>query len=123
MNKVFQWILGVCAVLITLAVIASSILPFFFPQTGWQGMMGPNHMYGGGPMLGGLGMMSFFGIGMWLVPLLFVGLIVVGVVWLVKSVAPPAAPQSPAASALCANCGKPLQAGWKACPHCGEKVA
>lgn len=123
MSKGFQWTLGVSAVLITLAVIASTILPFFFPQTGWggYGSVGPGSMYGGGTMMGGLGM---FGIGMFLVPLFFIGLIVVGIVWLIKSVATPAGPQLPAttASAYCVHCGKPLQAGWKACPYCGEKT-
>lgn len=73
-------------------------------------------------MMGGLGIMSLFGIGMLLGPLLFIGLIVLGVVWLVRSVGTPSAPQPPAASIFCIHCGKPLQAGWKACPHCGEKV-
>ena len=126
MSKGLQWILGISAALIVLAVIAATVLPFFFPRTGWggwQGMMGPNHMFGGGPMMGGFGTMGLFGLGMLGVPLLFVGLLVLGVVWLVKSVATPAAPQPLAAGAFCANCGKPLQAGWKACPYCGEKVA
>lgn len=125
MSKGLQWILGVSAVLIALAVIASIVLPFFFPRTGWggwQGMMGPNHMFGGGPMMGGFGTMGLFGLGMLAVPLVFVGLLVLGVVWLVRNAALPAAPQAPVASAVCANCGKPLQAGWKACPYCGEKV-
>ena len=74
-------------------------------------------------MMGGLGTMGLFGLGMLVVPLLFVGLLVLGVVWLVRSVASPAAPPQPAASVFCANCGRPLQAGWKACPYCGEKVA
>lgn len=125
MSKGLQWVLGISAVLIALAVVAATVLPYFFPQTGWggwHGMMGPNHMFGGGGMMGGLGTMGLFGLGMLVVPLLFVGLVVLGVVWVVKSVATPAAPQPPAAGAFCANCGKPLQAGWKACPYCGEKV-
>lgn len=73
-------------------------------------------------MMGGFGAMGLFGLGMLGVPLLFVGLLLLGVVWLVRSAAATAAPQPPVASAFCANCGKPLQAGWKACPHCGEKV-
>ena len=72
-------------------------------------------------MMGGFGM-PFFGIGMFLWPLLFIGLIVLGVVWLVRTVATPGAPQPPAATAACAHCGKPIQAGWKACPYCGEKI-
>ena len=128
-SRGLQWILGVSAVLVALAVVASTILPFFFPQTGWggYGTMGPGHMYGGGSMMGGLGMMSFFGIGMFLVPLLVIGLIVLGVVWLVRSgigSGTPSAPQqSLTASRFCQHCGKPLQAEWKACPYCGEKTA
>lgn len=126
MSKVLQWILGVSAILVALALIAAIILPFFFPQTGWgsYGMMGgPNHMFGGGSMMG-FGM-PFLGIGMILGPLLVVGLIVVGVVWLVRtgSGTPSALPQPPAASKFCQHCGKPLQAEWKACPYCGEKPA
>jgi|GEM_PF-614793 len=122
MNKGLQWIIGISAVVIALAVAASLVGPLFFPQAGWQGMMGPNHMYGGTPMMGGFGTMGLFGLGMWLVPLLFIGLVVFGAVWLVKSVATPAAGQLLAAGPHCANCGQPLQANWKACPHCGEKV-
>ena len=124
MSKGLQWVIGLSAVLIAVAVVASTILPFFFPQAawgGWQGMMGPGHMFGGAPMMGGFGM-PLFGLGMLLWPLLFVGLIVLGAVWLIRSVAAPAArPQAPAGVA-CSHCGKPLQAGWKACPYCGEKV-
>ena len=121
MSKGLQWTLGLSAVLIALTLIASTVLSFFFPQAGWGGM-GPGHMYGGGTMMGGLGIMSLFGIGMLLGPLLFVGLIVLGVVWLVRSGVTPSAPQPPAAGTFCIHCGKPLQAGWKACPNCGEKV-
>jgi hypothetical protein len=77
--------------------------------------------------MGGFGM-PFLGIGMFLWPLLLIGLIVLGVVWLVQSVARPAMPQAPAApqppapTVVCAHCGKPLQAGWMACPYCGEKI-
>jgi hypothetical protein len=75
-------------------------------------------------MMGGFGMPVFgFGmITMLLWPVLFIGLIVLGVVWLVRSIGAPAAPLPPAATLSCAHCGKPLQPGWKACPYCGEKV-
>lgn len=129
MSKALQWTLGIGAVLIVAAVIFSSVWPLFAPRTGWGGgygggMIGPGHMFGGEPMMGGFGM-PFFGIGMLLVPLLFVGLTVVGIVWLVRSLATPGASQPPAASTAsisCAHCGKPLLSGWKACPYCGEKV-
>jgi len=126
MSKVLQWIIGISVVLIVISVIFSTVWPFFASRTGLgggygYGMMGPGQMYGGGGMMGGFGM-PFFGIGMFLWPLLFIGLIVLGVVWLVRTVATPGAPQPPAATAACAHCGKPIQAGWKACPYCGEKI-
>ncbi len=70
-------------------------------------------------MMGGFGM-PFFGFGMILWPLLFIGLIVLGIVWLVRTVSTPGAPAAP--QAACAHCGKPVQVAWKACPYCGEKL-
>jgi len=117
MSKTLQWIIGIAVVLIVASVIFSTVMPFFFPRTGGYGMMGPG-------MMGGFGM-PFFGLGMitmLLWPVLIIGLIVLGVVWLVRSMGTPAAPQPPAATIYCSHCGKPLQPGWKACPYCGEKV-
>lgn len=131
MSKGLQWILGLSAGLVALAVIAATILPFFYPQTGWggygmMGMMGSNHMFGGGSMMGGFGM-PFLGIGMFLGPLLVVGLIVVGIVWLARSGSNGSSPIGPLQPSVtgkfCQHCGKPLQAEWKACPYCGEKTA
>jgi hypothetical protein len=126
MSKGLQWTIGISVVLIVVAIISSIAFPFFAQRLGWTGgygygMMGPGHMFGGGPMMGGFGM-PFFGIFMFLAPLLFVGLIVLGAVWLVRSLATPSAPQPPVVTAVCAHCGKLLQSGWKVCPYCGEKV-
>lgn len=124
MSKTLQWILGISILLVNAAVVFSLVGLFFAPQLGWNNAYGPMTM-GPGHMDGGRGMMGFgfplMGIGMFWFPLLFVGLIVLGVVWLVRTVTPGAA-QPPAATATCAHCGRPLQAGWKACPYCGEKV-
>lgn len=141
MSKVWQWVLGICVVLITLAVVATMVVPLFLPQAaaaGWGTVngMGPGHMFGGrgefgGPMMGGgFGRMGgFFGIGMFLGPLFVLALLVAGVVVLVRALRPrPAAglaapaPAAPAAAAPCAHCSQPLQAGWKVCPYCGEKI-
>ncbi len=122
MNKTLQWTLGLSAVLIALAIVFSTVMPFIAPQLGWSngyGMMGPGHMFGGRGMMGGFGM-PFFGFGMILWPLLFVGLIVLGIVWLARTVSTPGAHAVP--QAACTHCGKPVQAGWKACPYCGEKI-
>lgn len=125
MSKSLQWVIGISVALLALAVAFSLIGPFFAPQVAWggyRGMMGPGHMAGGWGMMGlpfGFGM-----VGMLLWPALFIGLTVLGAVWLVRAVSRPSAPASPAprSSTLCAHCGQPLEAGWRACPYCGEKI-
>ncbi len=127
MSKTWQWVIGICVVVVTLAAAATLVVPLFLPQAaaGWGGMP---HMLRGEPMMGGFGRGgAFMGAGRLLGPLVFVGLIVLGVVMLVRVFAParPAGavtpPLAPAATP-CAHCGQPLLAGWKACPYCGEKL-
>ncbi len=115
MNKGLQWTIGIGVILIVLAMVFSTVAPYLFPNAlggyGGYGMMGPG-------MMGGWGFgMPFFGF-MFLGPILFIGLIVLGVVWLVRALAP----TQPVAAAVCAHCSKTLQPNWKACPYCGEKV-
>ena len=116
MSKSFQWLLGAAVVVVALAIGASLILPFFFPGTGTYGgygMMGPGMMRG----WGGWGM-SGFGLGMMAWPLLLVVLVGVGIYWSTRG-----QNQTPAAPArTCSSCGRPLQADWKACPYCGERL-
>jgi hypothetical protein len=125
MSKALQWIIGLGVVLIVASIIFSTVWPFFAPRVGWSGydngMMGPGHMWGGRGMLGEFGMPLFAG-GMFIWPLLVIGLIVAGVAWLVRGFGTSRAVSPPAASLNCAHCGRPLQADWKACPYCGEKV-
>jgi hypothetical protein len=54
---------------------------------------------------------------MWIVPLLFIGLIVYAVSGnnLLNAF-------RLAANRVCANCGKPAQNDWKTCPHCGQTL-
>ena len=84
--------------------------------------------YGGWGMMGGPGMMGSWGyspfgwIGMffmWLIPLGFLVLSVLGVAWLVKNVgnSTPSASQNP-----CPNCGKGVQVDWQNCPYCGTAL-
>jgi hypothetical protein len=126
MSKPLQWIVGVAVVVIVAAVVISTLWPLFAAGAGWTGagMMGSGHMMaGGGHMTGGFGM-PFLGLGMMLWPLLIVGLVVFGIVWLVQNLKPPVSQSIPPASVgqACAHCGNPLQPNWKACPYCGEKV-
>ncbi len=137
MSKALQWILGLCAVLLVAALVFSVVAPYFLPAravTAYGGMMGPEHwgMMGRGlnpgHMLGGFGVRAPFfglaGLGMLAVPLLLIGLVVLGLAALLRRNPPAAAPLPPApvATVPCAHCGQPLQPGWKACPNCGEKV-
>lgn len=147
MSKVLQWIVGICLVLVAVAIIASLVVPLVFGGFGVAagrgaqqfgngrlfGFGGPGHMFlfGGRGMMGGF-RMPFFGLGMLIGPLVIIGLVLLVVLLLTRRSPAPAAqvvtPAAPAAVAPaptttpCAHCGQPLEAGWKACPYCGEKV-
>ncbi len=139
MSKFFQWIIGISVVVLVLAIAANLLAPLFVPSLrGTATMPHASMMESGGHMMmdGGRGGMTpalapgasvgrgfglpFFNFGRLLFPVLFIGAIVWGVTWLVRAVRP--APQAPIATTPCAHCSQPLQAGWKACPYCGEKV-
>jgi hypothetical protein len=79
-------------------------------------MMGPGMMgqWGFGPF-GWIGMIF-----MWLIPVGFILLIVLGVVWLIRAIGSGENPTSPARS--CHNCGRSVQADWRNCPYCGETL-
>jgi len=87
--------------------------------------------YGNWGMMGGYrsGMMGQWGFGpfgwigmifMWLIPVGFILLIVLGVVWLIRAIGSGENPTSPARS--CHNCGRSVQADWRNCPYCGETL-
>jgi len=83
---------------------------------GWWGMMGPG-------MMGGWGFAPFGWIGMlfmWLVPIGFLTLIVLGVIWLVRTVSGGGSAIAPPHS--CPSCGRNVQADWQNCPHCGATL-
>ena len=150
MSKGLQWLIGIGVVLVVAAVIAAGLAPYVLPRLGLAAapqFVGPMGMYGQhmpfrpGFMfgLGGrMPFMGFFGLAGCIGPLLLAGLIVWAITLLGRRPAPyapqmpmapaaPAAPpvpaQVPAAQAVCANCGQPLQAGWRHCPNCGTPVA
>ena len=107
-NQVSIAVIGVVVLLIFLAGISS--------LGGW-GMMGPGMMggWGFGP-LGWVGMIF-----MWLVPVSFIVLTVLGVVWIIQQTTGgqinPAAPGH-----ACPSCDHAIQADWRNCPYCGTTL-
>ena len=120
MNK-FNWsAVAVFGIVVLVAfLVGASLLGGGRGYGGW-GMMGPG-------MMGGWGFGPFGWIAMlfmWLIPIGFVMLTVLGVVWLVRAVSSGAGqspnPLSPART--CPSCGRAVQADWRNCPHCGAAL-
>ena len=134
MKNIWKWIIGIVLGLVILALLVGAGFAFRtgslgcgararngFDQDGRGFGMMP---YGG--MHRGFGMMPFGGFFGGLISLGVLALIVLGILWLVRSLrkpAVPAAPVVPAVPALaCRNCGNPVESGWRNCPHCGKKL-
>jgi uncharacterized membrane protein len=82
------------------------------------GMMGPG-------MMGGWGYGTFSWIGMifmWLIPISFLVLTVLGIVWLVKAITG-GVNRSTLPSQSCPGCGKTVQMNWNNCPYCGTVLS
>ena len=104
-------VFGLVAFLVLL--VATSLM------TPWMGQ--PGGVMGGGGMMGGWGGLGW----MWMlfIPIVLVSLLVVGVVWLVRQVSPPASGGGTAENtAPCPHCGRIVQVGWRACPYCGSQL-
>ncbi|MGD2176605.1 MAG: zinc ribbon domain-containing protein [Anaerolineae bacterium] len=136
MNRI-NWIqiLAFGLVVMLIVLIGLSLLPTFFGGGYWG--MGPGMMWRGGmrggwcPWCGGTGRFGggvlggFFGLLLTLlgllIPLGLLGLLIVGGVWLVRSVSrstpPPMAPPT-----ACPSCGQPVASDWRNCPYCGEEL-
>jgi len=80
---------------------------------GW-GMMGPGMMGWGYSPFGWIGMLF-----MWIIPVGFIVLTVLGITWLVRNVG---GPTPPASQNACPHCGKGTQADWQNCPYCGTAL-
>ena len=87
--------------------------------------------YGNWGMMGGYrsGMMGQWGFGpfgwigmifMWLIPVGFLVLTGLGVVWLLRVIGSGVNPAS--AKRFCPNCGHNLQTDWSNCPYCGTSL-
>lgn len=111
MNKI-NWTV---VVIVALVVLLGISLLGGWGYGSW-GMMGPG-------MMGGWGYSPFGWIGMafmWLIPVGFLALTVLGIIWLVKAVSGGTNP--PAPSKTCPSCGRGVQADWRNCPHCGAAL-
>jgi predicted lipid-binding transport protein (Tim44 family) len=142
MSRLLQWLIGLGVLVLVLALAFSVVAPYFFPRAVALAMpmMNPGlhaRMHAGdwtGPMMGGRGGMmggwGGFGLARLIGPLTLLALVGLGAYLLARRPAPVALPPAPvaqaavvpAAQAVCAHCGQPVQAGWKACPYCGEKL-
>jgi hypothetical protein len=150
MKKTWKWIIGIVVGLIVLALIAGAVLMVLGRFQGYRAearngvrepgeyALGPGrmpfggyggHMQGFGMMRSGMmrsGMMPFGGIFGGLFSLGVLTLIVLGIVWLVKSLRSPrpveAVPAAPVVMVHpCPKCGRPVQEDWNNCPSCGKK--
>ena len=147
MKTVWKWIIGIVLGLVVLAVLVGvgfmlrsnfhadrAVVQFSrgFYERG-PGMMpygGFEHMRA--PGLLGRCIRPFGGFFAGLSSLGFLALVVLGIIWLVRSLrtpkpvvfVPAAMPVAmpPAIVNPCQKCGRPLQDEWKVCPHCGKKV-
>lgn len=105
-------------VVVIVGLLAGFILFGTGMLSGWgyrdYGMMGPGMMGWGYSPLGWIGM-AF----MWVIPVGFIVLTVLGITWLVQNVGNSRLPlsQSP-----CPACGKSAQADWQNCPYCGAAL-
>jgi hypothetical protein len=133
MKNIWKWI----AIFLAVLIVASFVFLFLrmsgFGMPFGYGMNGYGMGYGRMPLMGGdfrgshmFNGYGFFGggfmmFGALLIPLAVIGLLVWGVVSLVKGTTRQHG-EPPTAVHPCTHCGKPLQSGWVNCPYCGEKI-
>jgi len=124
MKNIWKWILlGVVFFLVAFCVA----LPLLGGLAGLpgraffgEGMMNRGSMMGNFGFGGGLGLLMLAS--RCVLPLLVVAGIVALVVWLVRRQSPKALSTAASDTKPCSSCGKPVQAGWVACPFCGQKL-
>ena len=109
MNKVNWTVVVIVSIIALLVLMAGASLLGGLGYGGWGyggwGMMGPW-------MMGGM----FF---MWLIPVGFLVLTVLGIAWLVQNIG---GNKSVSSTQTCPSCGRGVQADWKNCPYCGTAL-
>ncbi|MCJ7584985.1 MAG: zinc ribbon domain-containing protein [Anaerolineales bacterium] len=117
MKNIWKWILGIVLVLVVffgLGILSRFIGPQYAAY-GWHTGRMPMMGYG----ISSFGFMPFGMIFMWLIPLAFLVMLVLGILWAVKALK---GTQAPAPGRACAQCGKAVQLRWKNCPYCGNSL-
>ena len=100
-----------------IAIFAALVLMFGTSLIGGRGYN--NYGYGGWGMMGPWMMGGMFF--MWLIPLGFLVLTVVGIAWFVRTAS--SGTNQSAHAGPCPNCGRSIQNDWKNCPYCGTVLA
>lgn len=119
MNKITWIAVSIFAIVVLLVVLIGTSLIGGWGYGGW-GMMGPG-------MMGNWGYGSFGWIGMifmWLIPISFLILSVLGITWLVRALMGSGGwdGNTPAIQ-FCPNCRKSVQIDWQNCPYCGAVIS
>lgn len=130
MKKIWPWVLGISILLmvILLVLLGTGLFSARRSLMAWGGETdrvwgdGYWHHHGRG-MRWGLPVMGLFG-GLFalLIPISFIGLIVLGVIFLVKTITPSGNKSSETQAFQCRNCGKRVEPDWSVCPHCGDTL-
>ena len=115
MNKINWTVVAIVVIFALLVLMFGTTLLGGWGYGGW-GMMGPG-------MMGRWGFAPFGWIGMffmWLIPVSFLVLTVLGIAWLVRTIG---GGNNPAAAIhACSSCGHSVQTDWKNCPYCGNSL-
>ena len=119
MNKINWTMVAVFSIVVLLVFLVGVSLLGGRGYGGW-GMMGPG-------MMGGWGFGPFGWIGMifmWLIPISFLVLTVLGIIWLVRaSMGSGSWGSNMPATQACPGCGKSVQTDWRNCPYCGAVIS
>ncbi len=111
-------------VVVALVLLLAASLFGNWGYGGWGMTLAPGASAGVGPgMMGNWGFAPFGWIGMifmWLIPIGFLVLTVLGIVWLVRAVGGGGNPTAPPRA--CPSCGRGVQSDWQNCPHCGATL-
>lgn len=117
-------------VVLVVFLVGVSLLPMFFGggywgmgrggmMGGWCPWCGGTGQFGDGGLLGGLFGLLFTLLGL-LIPIGLLGLLILGGVWLVRSMGGVTAPPAPAKT--CPSCGQPTEHDWQNCPYCDASL-